>query len=651
MPQGRIRFRRPLDLPPAATSCRARQPSSSPVWVKRGSSILPIYVTVRQAVIAWAQRVAEDGRAVDGLEVAATLMGSGGTGVSAADSARLIGTGCARGERAAEGGSRADYHWPGVTHLRFIELYLDRATEAWHALRMQQRVRPGRYVIDEFVVTAAGGLQRPLMSRYRGTDYALISIETTGASPEGERVCEYTLDTQFARTEVRGRRIASALIRDLIAQPSNDRTSDPHIGRALYELLIPIELEPFIGGTEETHLELDAGTAAIPWELLEAPGDSDLRQPWAIRCKLLRQLRTSFFRERLVDASGETLVLLIGEPECPPEFPRLPGARDEVAAVYERLTALHGLDRSFVSLMASRDDAAGPSARQVVNALHERPWQVVHLAGHAVIGSDSAAGGLLLSNGAILGPREVGAMRRVPDLMFVNCCHLAAHADGGQTYDRVAFAAALAQALIFSGVQCVVAAGWVVDDEAAATFATAFYEALLRGNRFIDAVAEARAAAYARHPGTTTWAAYQCYGDAEWVLRRGIAEAVPRPSPPVDESEIASASELGLMLERLTVEAKFRFVDPVFQLSRLERLAGGPAQHWAGHGDVAERFGTAFAAAGQSNRRWSGTNGRWPQRPERHRSGLRNSWPTFVAAMRWRSPRADRWPRSTVHGG
>ena len=111
---------------------------------------------------------------------------------------------------------------------------------------------------------------------------------------------------------MRGRRIASALIRDLIAQASNDRTADPHIGRTLDQLLIPIELEPFIGGTEETHLELDAGTAGIPWELLETPGDSDLRQPWAIRCKLLRQLRTSFVGERVVDASREPLVLLLG---------------------------------------------------------------------------------------------------------------------------------------------------------------------------------------------------------------------------------------------------------------------------------------------------------------------------------------------------
>ena len=605
--------------------------------------------TVRQAVIAWAQRVAENGRTVDGLEVASTLMGSGGTGVSAADSARLI----VQGALEANGllkEARADYHWPGVTHLRFIELYLDRATEAWHALRMQQRVAPGRYVIDEFVATATAGLQRPLMSRYRGTDYALISIAMTGASPEGERVCEFTLDTQFARTEVRGRRIASALIRDLIAQPSNDRTADPHIGRTLYELLIPIELEPFIGGSEETHLELDAGTAAIPWELLEAPGDRELRQPWTIRCKLLRQLRTSFVGERVVDAAGEPLVLLIGEPECPPEFPRLPGASAEVAAVYERLTALHGLDRSFVSLMASGEEAEGPSARQVVNALHERPWQVMHLAGHAVIAADGAAGGLLLSNGAILGPREVAAMRRVPDLLFVNCCHLPTRAEGGQTYDRAAFAAALAEALILSGVRCVVVAGWAVDDEAAATFATAFYEALLRGNRFIDAAAEARAAAYVRHPGTTTWAAYQCYGDAEWVLRRAISDAVARPSPPVDEWEIASASELGLMLERLTVEARFRGADPAVQLSRLQRLAGGPAQRWAGQGDVAERFGTAFAAAGAIEaaiewvRTGAGRSGRY-----RHRSGRRNSWPTCVVAWRWSSSRGDRRTRSTVH--
>ncbi len=62
-------------------------------------------------------------------------------------------------------------------------------------------------------------------------------------------------------------------------------------------------------------------------------------------------------------------------------------------------------------------------------------------------------------------------------------------------YDRAAFAANIAEALIKVGVRCVIAAGWAVDDEAAATFATTFYARLLENARFIEAVGAAREAA------------------------------------------------------------------------------------------------------------------------------------------------------------
>src|SRR5206468_1737067 len=78
-------------------------------------------------------------------------------------------------------------------------------------------------------------------------------------------------------------------------------------------------------------------------------------------------------------------------------------------------------------------------------------------------------------------------------------------------YDRVGFASGVARKLIDIGVRCVVAAGWAVDDTAATNFAKTFYAALLRGERFIDAVAHARRAA--RDSSGNTWAAYQCYGD------------------------------------------------------------------------------------------------------------------------------------------
>ena len=34
--------------------------------------------------------------------------------------------------------------------------------------------------------------------------------------------------------------------------------------------------------------------------------------------------------------------------------------------------------------------------------------------------------GVVLSDGTFLGPREIRSMRIVPELVFVNCCHLAA---------------------------------------------------------------------------------------------------------------------------------------------------------------------------------------------------------------------------------
>ena len=46
---------------------------------------------------------------------------------------------------------------------------------------------------------------------------------------------------------------------------------------------------------------------------------------------------------------------------------------------------------------------------------------------------------------------------------------------------------------------------------------TPFYDGLLQGQRFIDAVAVARQKAFAF--AGNTWAAYQCYGDPDWRFR------------------------------------------------------------------------------------------------------------------------------------
>jgi hypothetical protein len=149
---------------------------------------------------------------------------------------------------------------------------------------------------------------------------------------------------------------------------------------------VPLELEPFLGGTTDIVMELDAGTAGVPWELLDTDsgtrGASDPR-PWAIRTKLLRKLRTEQFRAQPVDALADARVLVIGAPKCDPEkYPPLPGAIAEASDVAQSLAA--ALSASSVTPLIARDnvDNSGATAAVVTDTLLASDWRIVHIAGH-----------------------------------------------------------------------------------------------------------------------------------------------------------------------------------------------------------------------------------------------------------------------------
>ena len=169
--------------------------------------------SVRQAVIAWAQRLAENKKHAPAVfELAATLLGSGGTGVTRRRRRPPRRPGRVRGQRSSCRTTHgSDGKWPRVSHLHFIELYLDRATEAWRALRMQAAATPGRYVIDDAVKPGTGPLQRPPDSGYRGAEFDFITVEAK-PDKDGAPMISYTLDTRRARSEVRGQRAQSELL-------------------------------------------------------------------------------------------------------------------------------------------------------------------------------------------------------------------------------------------------------------------------------------------------------------------------------------------------------------------------------------------------------------------------------------------------------
>ncbi|HEY4958480.1 MAG TPA: CHAT domain-containing protein, partial [Caldimonas sp.] len=561
---------------------------------------IDLVYTVRQAVIAYAQRLSEnEAGAPAEFELAATLIGSGGTGVNAGSAAQLVAQGTWEANQKLHDGG-----WPQVGRLILVEFYLDRASDAWRALQVQSTAAPNQLKVVGFVESGAGALRRSLDSSYRGASYDFISA-TTGAPANGVPTITYTLDTKRARAEVRAQQTQASLVRELVAKASNDANRDPQIGRTLFDLLVPVEMEPFLGGTSDMVIELDGGTAALPWEVLDTSSSelsgSDPR-PWAIRSKLLRKLRTEDFRAQVSDADADGSILVIGEPMLDESmYPPLPGARAEAIAVATRLTAgPAGVDAARVRALTSGND----DARNIINALFERPYRVVHVAGHGAPGPD---GGVVLSGGTYLGAAEVKAMRTVPELVFLNCCHLAAR-DAKTVlapFDRAEFAANIAESLIQIGVRCVIAAGWAVEDKPAELFATTFYDTLLGGGRFIDAVAAARTAAWKGGDGGNTWSAYQCYGDPGWTWQRDVGDAQRAPAQAADEfAGVSSPPALTLALETISIRLRFGGDDPErrrsveqAQRDKISFLEAKFAPLWGRMGAVAEAFGLAFADA------------------------------------------------------
>jgi len=339
-----------------------------------------LVASVTRGVLAFAQRRMEhpDGPPPH-FELAATLLGSGGVGIGPGQAAQLIAQGVREANLAIrDNNRRRDFMleqrrhsanpsgmvdepaWPFVSRLHLVERYLDRAAEAWRALRVHGDESSSDFKVGDSVETGAGALRRTLEGGYRGSNYDLISA-VSSEDAAGEKKILYTIDTKRARSEVRAQSTQLRLVRDLVGRASTDQESDAQIGSTLFRLLVPLELEAFLGGSSETRLELDRGTAGIPWEMLDtgsgsvvgAGGGNGGSLPWAIRTRLLRRLRVDEFRQRVADAGTDAHVLVIGEPRTDPIYPRLPGARREAAAVADLLTAEGVLEPDRVKRLIS----------------------------------------------------------------------------------------------------------------------------------------------------------------------------------------------------------------------------------------------------------------------------------------------------------
>ena len=524
-----------------------------------------------------------------------------------------------------------------IARLEIVEVLGDRAELVAHALlRVEDLmlVDPGshtRLVVSDRLRTGDGRLPampgpEPHAGNWQRVIIRNLAREQPGDGAEGPgtTVLEFTAIGRRARADRMQVPVDTRAVGGLVDAAVRDARPGSQVGATLYELLLPNELKGDLARSENLQLIVDENTADLPWEALTAKlGGSQPRQ-MALRGGVLRQFRETEAKRPETRPPVGDAALVIANPPLGPAL-SLPGASREGLEVAKALgwtpdgsgagaqfdvSALvwgedqhEGDDRA--NLIDSFAALHGTPGRRVLEALLSRDWRILHVAAHGRFdAADSSRSGVVVDHVTTLSPNVFRQLPAVPSLVFLNCCHLgrtAAAAELGPVPNRLA--ASVARELMRCGVQAVVAAGWAVDDSGAVLFARTFYEALLGGALFGDAVLQSRRAVHSRFPESSTWAAFQCYGDPGFRLR---AARAPEPG----RTTLVSSGELVRRLRTVSVLAAKIGLPNFDDIARHERdlsdeldglLAGLEEKRWDDP-VVFYEFGRAYAELGNYER-------------------------------------------------
>ncbi len=439
-----------------------------------------------------------------------------------------------------------------VVRLNIVEMYIDTAITAVYSLRRIERrlasaaARLQTQLVCSPALERGEGRRQRLFDSGAGSYWPRLIVtaadgrrrtdapdaDDDATARNGAAPVTALADTlkflylgQRARAESQLHQRQPGLIERLVQQQIGSTLWDEDFGRMLFQLMVPHDFKDLGRHLQQVVLVVDDATANLPWELMladdPARNDGDKR-PLALRMAAVRQLSSVQYRRR-VRQNAERSALVIGNPSTKGFKEAFSTAETKYAADPADLPGAKAEAEGVAALLAqmgyqTTSLTAGESAAKVLAALFHRPWRMLHISAHGIFGLRHADGrwrsGVLLSGGLLITAVEIGAMEVVPDVVFLNCCHLGTVELGRQGNK---LAASVARELIDIGVRCVIVAGWAVDDLGARRFGETFYQELLLNRRpFGDAVFQARKAVYEAKPSDITWGAFQAYGDPAW---------------------------------------------------------------------------------------------------------------------------------------
>ena len=399
-----------------------------------------------------------------------------------------------------------------INHLEFVEQDRRKALSCLYALYKIEKnsdhtlsaVLNKRVIVEKPGHTESYTLDSPTGWWTRIT----VKRDRKGTDVSKRQHLIFNISTGGSREEQRPLQTSGEIIDQLLREISVDNNWSSGKARTVFELLIPNDFKEQVKKQNNIVWVLDEDTASFPWELLHDSAESG--RPLAINAGMVRQLVTEDYRIR-ISAVNNMKALVIGDPELGGMISQLPGAYKEAQVVSSLLSA-----EGFETTPMLRGSSA-----QIIEALFSADYKIIHLAGHGVYDPQRPErSGMVIGNNTFLTTAEISQMSSVPELVFVNCCHLGKVDGGDERYyqNRNKLAANIGVQLIQNGVKAVIAAGWAVDDARALKFTEVFYKSMFEDCTFGDAVRRARAAIY-EDQSTNTWGAYQCYGDQFYKFR------------------------------------------------------------------------------------------------------------------------------------
>ena len=480
------------------------------------------------------------------LGISSLIMACGWGGLSMESSIKSIIEGVNRANEKINSISDKDYAI--IKKLEFVELYQNRAIQASYILNRILRDENENFNInlERDGIKKLLGIKKKISFNIKDDWWNRISVRyNEGNEKEGElSKMVFGTSTRESREEINDNYSNTSLIDLFISDASKNNRWTPKSAKTLFELMIPNDLKETLKKKGNVSWIVDAKAASYPWELLQ--DDIKIAKPLCINAGMIRQLSISDYRRNIKRAS-ESRALVVADPELDGFIGQLPGAREEGSKVEAALKSARYPVHSLINRSTS----------EIVSQLFSEEYSIIHLAGHGEFNPSSPKkSGMVIGNGQFLSVFEIQKMTVVPDLVFVNCCHLGLSSPNDEKYYRERFklAANFGIELIRIGVKAVIAAGWAVNDSDALDFATEFYNNMFNGDQFGDAVWKARQTVYRKQSGSNTWGAYQCYGDPFFSLDKAASGAwepkyiVPQEAE-IDLDNLLSKLEMGGSVE------------------------------------------------------------------------------------------------------